>query len=288
MTNEGLPPNDNLGPALLGTVWSFWGIATIIYIIRLCTRPSGRFDITAAEYTITAALISKTVSVGFMTAAISKGFGRHNAYVSKENQGTIRRYLVGVFMSGCLPLALREGILKATIILQVLVILVYEVSQFVQCNSVITGVAPADRKCLPKDQVWGFTFMSFSTAMLSDFICATIPIFLFRHLSRSRVEKALIYVLMASSIIATGMGIPKLYHVLTYEYGAEDWLWNLLPEFFWCRMEEAAIIIAACAPCSRSLLKGSCDAWACQPSRSLLGDSNLYDHSLNLQGLGID
>lgn len=84
--------------------------------------------------------------------------------------------------------------------------------------------------------------------MLSDFICATIPIFLFRHLSRSRVEKALIYVLMASSIIATGMGIPKLYYVLTYEYGAEDWLWNLLPEFFWCRMEEAAIIIAACAP----------------------------------------
>lgn len=128
-----------------------------------------------------------------MTAAISKGFGRHNAYVSKENQGTIRRYLVGVFMSGvpasclarvsiaCMLLRLTtsriwRGILKATIVLQVLVILVYEVSQFVQCNSVITGVAPADRKCLPKDQVWGFTFMSFcKQPYLDPSLCVLSP-----------------------------------------------------------------------------------------------------------------
>jgi len=84
--------------------------------------------------------------------------------------------------------------------------------------------------------------------MISDFICATIPFFLLRHLTRSVVEKALIYVLMASSLIATAIGIPKLYHVLTYNYGGPDGLYELLPEFFWCRMEEAAIIMAACAP----------------------------------------
>ncbi|PKS05436.1 hypothetical protein jhhlp_008812 [Lomentospora prolificans] len=269
MANEELPPNENLGPALLGTVWSLWAIATVIYIVRLCARPSSKFDITSAEYTITASLISKTVSVAFMTAAISKGFGRHNAYISTEDQGTIRRYLVGVYMSGvpasclarvsiaCLLLRLTtnrvwRGILKATIVLQVLVILVYEISQFTQCNSVITGISPTDHKCLPKSHVWGFTFMSFFSAMVSDFICATIPFFLLRHLSRSSVEKALIYILMASSVIATGMGIPKLYHVLTYEFGADDRLWNLLPEFFWCRMEEAVIIIAACAPLLKS------------------------------------
>lgn len=84
--------------------------------------------------------------------------------------------------------------------------------------------------------------------MTSDFICGTIPIFLIWPLSRSVVEKTLISILMASCVLATALGIPKLYYVLTFDFGSPDHLYLLVPEFFWCRMEEAIIIIAACAP----------------------------------------
>jgi hypothetical protein len=88
--------------------------------------------------------------------------------------------------------------------------------------------------------------------MVSDLVCAIIPVFLIRTLPRSAIEKTLVSILMASCLLATGCGIPKLYYMVTYDFRSADGLWNLVPEFFWCRMEEAAIIIAACAP----LLKG--------------------------------
>lgn len=88
--------------------------------------------------------------------------------------------------------------------------------------------------------------------MLSDLICTAMPIFVVWRLSRSVIEKSLVIVLIASALIATACGIPKIYHLVTYDFGSDDGLWHLVPEFFWCRIEEAMIIIAACAP----LLKG--------------------------------
>lgn len=76
--------------------------------------------------------------------------------------------------------------------------------------------------------------------------------FLIWPLSRSVVEKTLISILMASCVIASGLGIPKIYYVLTFDFGNPDHYYLLIPEFFWCRMEEAVVIIAACAPLLKS------------------------------------
>lgn len=67
MESEDVLPNDNKGPMLLGIVWSLWALTTIIYIIRLCARPSRKFDFTAAEYTITAALVSAPAKPNLLT-----------------------------------------------------------------------------------------------------------------------------------------------------------------------------------------------------------------------------
>lgn len=89
-------------------------------------------------------------------------------------------------------------------------------------------------------------------AMVSDFICATIPIFLVWSLSRSVIEKILISILTASCLVATGCGVAKLYYMVTFDFTSKDGVYLMISEFFWCRMEESIIIIAACAP----LLKG--------------------------------
>jgi hypothetical protein len=84
--------------------------------------------------------------------------------------------------------------------------------------------------------------------MVSDFICATVPIFLIWNLSRSVVEKTLISILMATCLLATGCGVAKLYYMITFDFTSKDGFYLMISEFFWCRMEESIIIIAACAP----------------------------------------
>lgn len=84
--------------------------------------------------------------------------------------------------------------------------------------------------------------------MLSDIICATMPMFIIWRLSRSRIEKTLITILMTSSLIASGVGIAKIYYMKTFVLDTDDFLWEMTPEFLWNRIEEITIFIAACAP----------------------------------------
>jgi hypothetical protein len=55
------PASDNKGPALLASVYSLHAIALIVYFVRLWTRLVPKFAMTAADYTITIALVSPRV-----------------------------------------------------------------------------------------------------------------------------------------------------------------------------------------------------------------------------------
>lgn len=88
--------------------------------------------------------------------------------------------------------------------------------------------------------------------MVSDLICATIPIFIIWRLSRSLLERVLVCILMTSSLLASAIGIPKLYFMITYDFTSPDGLYLMWDEVFWSRMEEAVIIMAACAPLLKS------------------------------------
>lgn len=85
-------------------------------------------------------------------------------------------------------------------------------------------------------------------SMFSDFVCALIPICLIRKLARSPVEKVLVSILLALCLLATVCGIPKLYYTITYDFKDKDGFYRMTRQFIWSRMEEALIVIAACAP----------------------------------------
>lgn len=84
--------------------------------------------------------------------------------------------------------------------------------------------------------------------MFNDLVCALIPIFLIRSLTRSPLEKLLISLLLASCLIASAIGIAKLYCMATYDFSSTDGLYLMVDMFLWSRAEESAIVIAACAP----------------------------------------
>lgn len=84
--------------------------------------------------------------------------------------------------------------------------------------------------------------------MFSDLVCVVLPICLIRSLTRSPVEKALVALLLASSLLATACGIPKIYYTVTFDFSSPDVLYLMVNRFLWGRLEEGIIIIAACAP----------------------------------------
>lgn len=65
MAGDEMSPNDDYGPMLLAVVYPLFMLAVIVYIIRMCARPSKKFALTAADYTITIALVRFSLSSGF-------------------------------------------------------------------------------------------------------------------------------------------------------------------------------------------------------------------------------
>lgn len=113
-----------------------------------------------------------------MVAAIAHGFGRHNVDIPAAEEPLIKVYLLGIYMSGvaascfarisiaCLLLRFTthrwwRTLIWATMALQVVTVITYEVSQLAQCESVLTKIDTHDSRCLPPKQVMAFTFLSF-------------------------------------------------------------------------------------------------------------------------------
>ena len=56
VTNQ--PASDNKGPTLLASVYSLHAIALIVFVVRLWCRLRPKYAMTAADYTISVALVS--------------------------------------------------------------------------------------------------------------------------------------------------------------------------------------------------------------------------------------
>ncbi|KAK5659459.1 hypothetical protein OQA88_660 [Cercophora sp. LCS_1] len=267
--------SETLAPILLGFILPLYALTLIVYTLRIYTRLTPKYALTLPDWMISIAFLAKTASIGFMMAAIHHGFGKHTSDISDAKRLTLNSNPLGVFMtgvatSGFARISIATLLLRFTtkrtwrviiyiiIALQATAVAVYLIVQLVQCRTVIAGREHfRETQCLKKTQVWAFSYVNVALCMVSDCICTALPILLVWRLSRSRVEKGLVVVLIASCLVATACGIPKIYYLVVYDFATKDPLWDLVPEFFWCRLEEGIIIIAACAP----LLKGPIERW---------------------------
>jgi len=183
-------------------------------------------------------IVSNHLLGAWMTGVIASGFARISIALLLLRITLNRRWKV---------------FLWAAITIQVLYIVSYEVMQLAQCKNTFANKArPTSNQCLGRTKVLAFAVASVAVCMLSDFVCAAAPLFIIWRLSRSTLERVFVMVLMASCLLSTVCGIPRVYSLATYDFGASDPFWALIPQFFWCKMEEGVIIIAACVP----LLKG--------------------------------
>ncbi|KAK0639881.1 hypothetical protein B0T16DRAFT_249158 [Cercophora newfieldiana] len=290
MASSGTTPsaNEDRGQRLLASILSFSALVFVIYLARIWTRLRPKYALTAADYTITVAMVAKTLNIVFLVLAVQNGFGKHMVHIPGGTAGiiTVSNLVLGCWMTGVLVsgfgrisiasllLTLTSSfrwkmLLRLTIALQLLYMLTYEVVQLVQCQNIISSKSrvpsssspsstssppppSSSSQCLSRTSVFVFQLVSISIDMLSDLVCALLPILIVWRLSRSTLEKLLVILLMTSCLAATLCGIPKLYYLVTFDFSGRDQLYDLIPEFFWFRMEEGIVIAAACAP----LLKG--------------------------------
>ncbi|KAK0725103.1 hypothetical protein B0H67DRAFT_569580 [Lasiosphaeris hirsuta] len=269
MDSGELPTDDDKGPMLLATVHSLHTIVIVVYLIRLWSRLRPKFALTAADYTITIALVAKTVSVVLTTMAVSHGFGRHAIYIDRSGLAVLGNELFFVFIAGslatgfarisiaCLLLQVtmsrkwRIG-MWSTIAAQALFMTIYCIVQLAQCQSAVSkNINIKQTQCLTPEQVSSFSYASMGISMFSDLICAIIPGFLVRILTRSLVEKILTFTLLASCLLASLLGVAKIYYTATFDFASTDGFYLMVDKFLWSRLEEAVIMIAACAPLLR-------------------------------------
>ncbi len=179
-TTASYPASDNQGPMLLGVSYALYGLALLAFFVRIGYRLASRFRLTAADYTIMASIVFKTASLGFATAAIADGFGRHFPWIGRS----VGNFMFSVYMTGipascfarisiaCLLLQFTQqrawrGLLWATIVLQVLLFVIYDIVQLIGCNSVLMArVSIKQSQCLTPKEVWGFTYANIGSCAI--------------------------------------------------------------------------------------------------------------------------
>ncbi|KAK3377634.1 hypothetical protein B0H63DRAFT_417196 [Podospora didyma] len=274
-TPRPLPPNTTSGPRTLAVLVPLFAFALLLYVVRIWTRLHAKQRLTAADYTITVAVVAETISIAFTAAAVSHGFGHPPQYLSKEATNAIGELTFVVFVVAlwascfgrisvaCLLLQFTQhawwrAVLWATVAFQMVALVGCSIVELIQCRPIRAAWDPeiAGAQCFALEDIWANAYVFIAIAMFSDAIFATLPILIIWRLSRSVVERTLISILMGLGLFALGSCIIKIFLVQKYNVTSEDNIVDMMPVFLWTRVEEIIIIIGACAPLLKSTIEG--------------------------------
>ncbi|KAE9367225.1 hypothetical protein N431DRAFT_548797 [Stipitochalara longipes BDJ] len=259
-------PNDSVGPKALAALTPILAIGILFYSIRIYTRVVPKYKLNAADWACTIAIVSGTITYALFATAVSFGFGKHSIYVSQVSDRKIFQCLFGVILAGLwasifsrvsvalllldfAPSRTWNVILWFLVVFQIITLLGTELIELFQCRPVraFWEQVPGE-KCNAPSVMWTLGYVYTGIGMLGDLTFAIMPMFLIWRLSRSVIERCLISFLMAMGLFATGAGVMKIIYAYTYNRNSQDALREMMPEFLWCRIEEAVLIVACSAP----------------------------------------
>ncbi|GAB1319829.1 hypothetical protein MFIFM68171_10039 [Madurella fahalii] len=271
MGGEGREQKDlSVGYRTLAVVVPLYGLALIVYFVRIWTRIRPKYRLNAADHTITVAFLAETISIILSIVAVSWGFGRPPSQLSTtENEiigcTTFIVFVIALWASAfarisisCLLLQITQDrvwrhLLWFSVAFQGVALAACDICQLAQCRPIRALWAPVpDKVCVPTDQILIVAWVFSGISIVSDIICAVFPILLIWRLSRSPVEKALISVLMGLGLLAAFAGVFKVLVLRSFNPMSENVVGDMMPAYMWIRIEEILLIIAACAPFLKS------------------------------------
>lgn len=270
MNDDGSLSHDSLGPRALAIVTPFFVLAILIFSVRIYTRVTPTHKLDASDYTISIAILFEVVIYSLFAITVASGFGRHSYDVTPEQGVKILRYVYMVVLLtpfvptltrisvGCLLLKFARtttwrAFIWFTICIQAACAIGTEVFQFLQCRPINAHweEVPGAR-CFSAEQIWICGYVIVAAAMFGDLTLAVMPMFLIWKLSRSIVERCLLTFLMALGLVATTAVVMRVVIMHTFDYTSPEKYRDLIPMYFWIRMEEVILIIASSAPLLKS------------------------------------
>ncbi|KAM5353201.1 hypothetical protein ACJZ2D_016904 [Fusarium nematophilum] len=254
----------NATPGLVGGSF-FLAIALITYAIRMFTRIRPVFKLGAPDYIISAALLCELGAFACFLASIAFGFGHYESYLSADAMVKILKcfYVLGLmgFWASTLArisigtMVLRFEISRPSragvwilIAIQVIMAIGATVFALANCRPIRAAWEQVpEAVCWPArvSQIYGYVFAALGTS--SDLVFAAMPLFFIWTLNRPVIERILLSVLMALGTIAAVAGAVRVVYIHIWD-PQTDSLHDLMPLFWWYRVEEIGLITAACAP----------------------------------------
>ncbi|KAH9212832.1 hypothetical protein DL95DRAFT_508474 [Leptodontidium sp. 2 PMI_412] len=250
----------------LALITSLFILGLLCFLARIFSRAIPSYRLNASDYVSAVAVITITVAYSLFVASIHKGLGRHIQFLTGETIVDILRFSVFVKLFGTTGATLT----RLSIALQLL-----PFSTSVTWKAALWGIAALEvaslvalilftfLQVLPVSVNWdgsGYTgrivaiYVFIGASVFGDLWCSIMPLFLIWDLSRSKLERCLLSMLITLGLCATAAAITTLVLLLRLRKSS-DALRDSLPIYTWCLVEEATLLVASCAPLLKALVE---------------------------------
>ncbi|OOQ88225.1 hypothetical protein PEBR_14369 [Penicillium brasilianum] len=256
--------------------WVFTGIAIAAVSLKLFSRVESKragWD----DFFIFLSMALSIIATAFVSYSVTLGLGRHAAAVIAEHG--IERYElsaywqiiaypfnIGAFSFPNISIAilivhlldpnpLRERLLYAMVILQVIFAIVSVFIVFFQCNPTAMMWNPLlDGKCWSSDIFNDFSYWVSAYTTLTDIALAIVPINAFWKLHMPMSTKINVCIMMGLTMLSAIVTIVKATYLHLFT-DHSDPLFNVVPLVLWGLIEQNVVIVAACVPTLRPFFR---------------------------------
>ncbi|KAH7176227.1 hypothetical protein EDB81DRAFT_897363 [Dactylonectria macrodidyma] len=262
------PQDDDtdIGPRTLAILLAGFVLCLLLYASRIYTHLVPKRRLKTPDFLISLAVVLEIPVLVLLGLAITKGLGRPSYYISPEAKTEIKYYqfwlsVLAIWVAylarmstACLLLQFDPSIqwrivLYAFIFIQIAAPFSFNLAQFLRCSPLhAMWEHMPDAKCWTQVQSnFFFYIVVIGTAAVSDATFAIMPILFIWKLSRPRIERVLVIILMAMGLCALATVIVR--SVNTGRRGStKDAMRNTIFVITMCRVEDFILIAAACAP----------------------------------------
>ncbi|KAF4969256.1 hypothetical protein FSARC_3509 [Fusarium sarcochroum] len=276
-------PNDNSErqQQFTVTIWVFTGLATAIVLTKLMTtvaifRHPGWDDLM-----IFISIVCSIVACSTIQMCVDLGFGRNTAVVAAEPGGIqnmfkiIKLHWIGYpfgVMAYSLPNvaililierlagqteALSRNFLRIVVAIQIVMASTSIVIMFARCQPIQVLWDPKVTGTCWDDRVFNYSFYILACfTVFTDLVLAILPIRAFWLLQMKLQEKLEITFMLGLTFLSAIFTIVKAVYLFNFYQRADpDPLYNIVPLVTWGLIEQNVVIIAACVPTLKPLIR---------------------------------
>ncbi|KAF5265434.1 hypothetical protein FOXYS1_3753 [Fusarium oxysporum] len=234
-----LPPDQNVGPILLGISGTCLALVIITTSVRIWVRSALRssgWD----DYTIIIVTLLGIARFGVQVGQVSIGNGRHRWFIEPEDYvqnnklGWVAQILL--FASICL--------LKISILL--LLLRIKDSRRVRPVSAYWTGVGECWN---PRIRIY-YIYATIAFSILTDLICSLLPVLVIWNTSLPLKTKISVWALMSLGLVATGFGIAR---AASLGVVTSDLSWVYAITAIWSNLELYLGIVGANLALSRSI-----------------------------------